>query len=83
MSAMIPSKRTTAAVPAIAVALLTLLVCYWTFRWGFIRIWERQHEGRRIVFAFGPETSAAALALLSSIAVFLAVFMYSLRRGKT
>jgi hypothetical protein len=75
-------RKATATVSAIVAALLTLLASYWTFRWAFIRLWEWQHEGRRIVFTFGPEMNAAALALLSSIAVFLVQFRRSLRMGK-
>jgi hypothetical protein len=74
------TKKTSATVFAIVAALLALLVSYWTFRWGFIRFWEWQHEGRRMVFVFGPEINAAALAVLSSIAVFLVVFRHLLRK---
>ena len=82
MSAMsaTPSKAT-ATVSAIVAALLTLLASYWTFRWGFIRLWEWQHEGRRIVFAFGPEMNAAALAIWSSICVFLVQFRALVAHG--
>jgi hypothetical protein len=63
-----PSK--TPAIIATVVALATLLVSFWAFRWGFIHIWEGQHEGRRMVFVFGPEVKASVLAILSSVAVF-------------
>jgi len=63
------SSKTAAIFPAVA-ALATLLVGFWAFRWGFIHIWEGLHEGRRIVFVFGPEIKAAVLAILSSLAVF-------------
>lgn len=63
-----PNK--TAAMFASVAALATLLVCFWAFRWGFIHLWEGQHEGHRIVFVFGPEVKAGVLAILSSLAVF-------------
>jgi len=72
------AKKTTATFSATLAALLTMLVCYWIFRWGFIHAWEWQHEGRRIVFVFGPEVNAAALAALPGIVAFLIVFRRSL-----
>jgi hypothetical protein len=63
-----PNRK--AACFAIVAALATLLVSFWAFRWGFIHIWEGQHEGRRMVFVFGPDVKAGVLAILSSVVVF-------------
>jgi hypothetical protein len=60
-------------------AVFALLISFWTFRWGFIRLWEWQHHGRLIIFAYWPETKAGALALLLSICVFAFVFRLSRR----
>ena len=65
----IAPNKSASVFPTIA-ALVTLLVSFWAFRWGFIHIREGQHEGRRMVFVFGPEMKAGALAVLSSLAVF-------------
>jgi hypothetical protein len=66
----IAPNKTGAIFPTVVAALATLLVSFWAFRWGFIHIWEGQHEGRRMVFVFGPEVKAGVLAILSSLAVF-------------
>jgi len=68
---------------AIVVALLTLIVCFWLFRWGFIQLWEWQHEGRRMVFVIDPEVKAAALAVLPSVAAFLFMLRRSLNQTKS
>jgi len=65
-------------------ALATLIVSFWAFRWGFIPLWEGQHEGRRMVFVFEPDMKAAVLAISSGVAVFfllLAVFFLLLWRS--
>jgi len=66
MFAMTIARNKTAAIFALA----TLLVSFWAFRWGLIHIWEGQHDGRRMLFVFGPELKASVLAILSSLAVF-------------
>ena len=68
---------------ATAVALLTLIASFWAFRWGFIQLWEWQHEGRRMVFVINPEFKAAALAILPSVAAFLSVLRRSLNQTKS
>jgi hypothetical protein len=70
MFAMTIAPKERAAIFKTVAALATLLVSFWVFRWGFIHIWEGQHEGRRMVFVFGPEVKAGVLAILSSLAVF-------------
>jgi hypothetical protein len=72
------ASKASATFSAIVVALVALLASFLAFRWGFIQLWEWQHEGRRMVFVIDPEIKAAVLAILSSIAVFLA----ALRRSR-
>ena len=78
MSTMTTARNKTTAIFAVTVAALaTLLVSFWALRWGFIHLWEWQHEGRRMVFVFEPEMKAAVLAILSSIAVFTVLRRWS------
>jgi hypothetical protein len=70
MFIMMTGPKKTADASVTIAALATLLVSFWAFRWGFIHIWERQHEGRRMIFVFGPDGKASVLAILVSIAVF-------------
>jgi hypothetical protein len=70
MFAMTFAPNKTAVIFATVAALATLLASFWVFRWGFIHIWEGHHDGRRMVFVFGPDEKAGVLAILSSLAVF-------------
>jgi hypothetical protein len=70
-------NKSAAIFSATVAALATLIVSFLAFRWGFIHLWEWQHEGRRMVFVFEPDMKAAVLAISSGVAVF---FM-SLRRS--
>jgi len=71
------SGKAAATGSATLAAFLTLLISFFVFRWGLIRLWEWQHEGRRMMFVIGPEINAAILALLSSSIVFVVVFRRS------
>jgi len=77
------ANKATAIFASMIAGLITLLVSFWAFRWGFIQLWEWQHEGRPIMFTLGPETKAAALALVAGLAAFLAAFRCLLRGSKT
>lgn len=77
------ATKAKATFSAIVVALLTLIACFWVFRWGFIQLWEWQHEGRRMVFVIDPEVKAAALAILPSVAAFLFMLRRSLNQTKS
>lgn len=61
---------------------VTLLLSFWAFRWGFIHLWEWQHGGRRIVFLFDPDIKAAVIAIVLSIAVFFVCLWRSSRHSK-
>jgi len=70
MFAMTINPNRTAAIFATIATVATLIVSFWEFRWGFIHIWDGQHEGHRMVFVFVPGVKAGVLAILSSLAVF-------------
>jgi hypothetical protein len=76
MSPMTTAQNKTAAIfSAMVAALATLIVSFWAFRWGFIHLWEGQHEGRRMVFVFDPDMKAAGLAISSGVAVFFLLLL--------
>jgi hypothetical protein len=70
MFAMTIAPNKTAVIFATVAALATLVVSFWSFRWGFIHSWEGHHDGLRMVFVFRPEVKTGVLAILSSLAVF-------------
>jgi hypothetical protein len=77
------ARKLPASISALGVALLTVLCSYWLFRWGFIRLWEWQHEGRRIVFALQQEIDAAVTAFFLGISVFVIAFRRVSRKNRT
>jgi hypothetical protein len=69
-----------AAVVALVAALLALIVSYKTLLWALIKYWERQHDGRRMMFIFWAEERALPWALLVCAVVFFFTFMFIQRR---
>ena len=75
------SEKLIATISATLVAAMALLVSFFVFRWKFIRYWEWQHAGRRMIFVFGPEFNAATLAVLLSLCVFVIAFREAKHSG--
>ena len=68
------ANKATVIFSATLAAVIMLFVSYWAFRWQLIKVWQWQHEGRPIVFTFGPDMDAAVLATMVGIAVFILIF---------
>ncbi len=75
------SEKLIATISATLVAAMALLVSFFVFRWKFIRYWEWQHAGRRMIFVFGPGFNAATLAVLLSLCVFVIAFREAKHSG--
>jgi len=77
------ANKSAAILSATIASAITLLVCFWMFRWGFILLWQWRHGGRRMVFVIDPEINAAVVAVLLSIAIFFIIRRRSSRQGKS
>ena len=72
--------RVQAVVIALAVAMLTFVVCYKVSLWAWIRYWESQHDGRRMIFLFWAEERALLPAFLVCVIVSIFTITHLQRR---